>query len=563
MQNIFWTISKNYEKKYQGRENFYAIAEDAMQEYLFPKNQLENFIKRNTQFLSNNEDLEQVVRIMAREWIRQPLFYLRPGVKEFENKFYQEIFHIEDKKRKRDLKEELNYQYARYRIDKPLTCGPVLYPLFKNILTVKECKDSKEFFQKAINLWDEFFHVNAEFVNEDIVVEIDQISKNDSIQKKKKRKIIEKKIYKEDFELEEIESAEFTNVVREQTQGEIEQEELDYISTKSQEKTLLRINMHFGQQEIQLGKLQSLERDLAIGIHQGMKIHVTKGKFAKDMNSKFFEEQILLQRQENIDMFQKNEHHYRRVIFELREILRKNLFDDFEASLWKSKSGEVDPSQIWKYTVMGKEDIFKKKNFDHQGSFSVDILLDMSASQQDRQEEVAIQGYLITEALTELGIPTRVLGFCNLFNYQIIRVFRDYKDDEVQNNEIFSYKASGSNRDGFALRYVFATMDQIQAENQVLIVLSDGKPNDHLHLSSSSKNSKVENYEDQVAVYDTAAEILQGRIKNKAILGVFTGNEEDLEQEKLIFGHDFVRITDLSRFSSIVGRYLKSVIERI
>ena len=57
--------------------------------------------------------------------------------------------------------------------------------------------------------------------------------------------------------------------------------------------------------------------------------------------------------------------------------------------------------------------------------------------------------------------------------------------------------------------------------------------------------------------------MLQGKLKQRAVLGVFTGEDKELDQEKLIFGTDFVRIKDLERFSVVVGKYLKSVVERL
>lgn len=562
VQNLYWSISENYDRKYQGDPAFYVIGERAFLDLVFPKNQLENFIKRNTQFLSNQEDLRKVIEIAAKDWIRDSFLRVRPGMAVHEGGHYEGLFQDLDRMRKRSFSQEMDYQYSRHRTGRPLTPGPILSPLLEDIFSLKTCKDSKDFFQGIIGILKKFFHVNAEFVSEDIVVELKDLGQDEEVKKKKKRRIVEEKIREEDFESEEIESAEFTNVKRDRPEEGALEEPGIQVASKGEEKTFKRIVMHFGNQDLLQGRQAELERIISRGIHKGMKLHLTRGNFEKDMNSRFFEDQILLQRQANLEAFEKDQHHYRRAIFELREILRKNLFDDFDQSQWRTSRGEVDPQEVWKYYAYGEKNIFNKKYFDRDGSFSVDILLDMSASQQERQEEVAIQGFLITEALVELGIPTRVMGFCNLFNYQILRLFRDYKDDKRQNMEIFSYKASGSNRDGYALRYVFETMKEIQAENQVLIVLSDGRPNDQIHIIGGS-NQEVANYEDEEAVYDTAGEVLQGRIRNKAILGVFTGQDQDLDQEKLIFGHDFVRITDLSRFSTVVGKYLKSVIERI
>jgi len=44
------------------------------------------------------------------------------------------------------------------------------------------------------------------------------------------------------------------------------------------------------------------------------------------------------------------------------------------------------------------------------------------------------------------------------------------------------------------------------------------------------------------------------------VLGVFTGKEQDLMAEKLIYGKDFAYIKDINRFSEMVIKYLKQII---
>jgi hypothetical protein len=66
------------------------------------------------------------------------------------------------------------------------------------------------------------------------------------------------------------------------------------------------------------------------------------------------------------------------------------------------------------------------------GDLSVDILLDASTSQKDRQETVSSQGYIIAESLTKCGIPCRVMSFCSMTGYTIVRIFRDYNENKPQ-----------------------------------------------------------------------------------------------------------------------------------
>ncbi|MPN28585.1 hypothetical protein SDC9_176027 [bioreactor metagenome] len=52
-------------------------------------------------------------------------------------------------------------------------------------------------------------------------------------------------------------------------------------------------------------------------------------------------------------------------------------------------------------------------------------------------------------------------------------------------------------------------------------------------------------------------------MKGIAVLGVYTGEIEDLDAEKLIYGKDFAYIHSIDRFSEIVGLYLKRQINNM
>lgn len=44
------------------------------------------------------------------------------------------------------------------------------------------------------------------------------------------------------------------------------------------------------------------------------------------------------------------------------------------------------------------------------------------------------------------------------------------------------------------------------------------------------------------------------------MLGVFTGKENELTTEKMIYGKDFIYTKNIERFSDIVSMYLKKII---
>lgn len=153
------------------------------------------------------------------------------------------------------------------------------------------------------------------------------------------------------------------------------------------------------------------------------------------------------------------------------------------------------------------------------------------------------------------------MSFNNFSNYQIIKLFRDYNDDKRKNDKIFEYTASGSNRDGYAIKLISHMMSLTKYDNKILIVLSDGKPNNKVQLKMiDSSDSDVLDYTDDIAIKDSSKQVFNSRNKGNYILGVFTGNDEDLPKEKKIYGQDFAYIKDINRFSEIVGYFLKQVL---
>ena len=118
------------------------------------------------------------------------------------------------------------------------------------------------------------------------------------------------------------------------------------------------------------------------------------------------------------------------------------------------------------------------------GDLSVDILLDASSSQIDRQAVVAAQGYMIAESLTRCHIPVRVSSFCSLSGYTVVTRYRDYYETD-KNDRIFNYFTTGCNRDGLAIRALAKGLEDSPSEHKLVILLSDVKPNDVIQMNHS------------------------------------------------------------------------------
>lgn len=77
----------------------------------------------------------------------------------------------------------------------------------------------------------------------------------------------------------------------------------------------------------------------------------------------------------------------------------------------RGRSGQLATSEIWRGLFLHDDRIFYTKMEEEQPSFSVDLVLDASASCMDYQETLAAQSYVIAQSLQKCRIPVQVTSF--------------------------------------------------------------------------------------------------------------------------------------------------------
>lgn len=317
----------------------------------------------------------------------------------------------------------------------------------------------------------------------------------------------------------------------------------------------------YGKPIISKEKIHNLEKKVSKGIHKGKRLYFTEGDYTQTPNAKFYKKNREKQTEENKKYIESNLAINNRAINELGRTIKNSIANFEDEDLSQKSYGLIDSNKVWRAPVLNDIKVFQKIELDNKVKFKVDLLLDSSASQIQRQKLVANQAYIIAESMDKVNIPIRVMGYSTLRDFTVFNVYRDYQDKN-KNENIYSFFASGSNRDGLAfkcLREIFKEEKKTD-EKRILIVLSDGKPHDEKH-SINTINVKIKDqYIDKLAVDDTAMEIRNLKKDGIKVLGVFTGKDEDVENAKLIYGSDFCRITNLENFSKLVSIFLKNII---
>ena len=165
-----------------------------------------------------------------------------------------------------------------------------------------------------------------------------------------------------------------------------------------------------------------------------------------------------------------------------RNMLARNielLTDDLKRSLHRRSepeetmawAGDIVPRFLWKVGRMDEPGkLFLKTNRRNHSEFVVDILMDASGSQCDRQAQVALQAFIISEALSNNQVPHRITSFCSFWDYTILQRFREYDAPREENMRIFDFVTSSNNRDGLAIRAAGDSLMQRQEEGKLSLI---------------------------------------------------------------------------------------------
>ncbi len=308
-----------------------------------------------------------------------------------------------------------------------------------------------------------------------------------------------------------------------------------------------------------------LERSVCTGNHAACHVLVTRGEKGNARIQNGFE---ALHREKEAKQIVENRRFYTDHIAERRTSIdrltgkiQNSVLLHLQPSPVRSNSGALEGGRAWRAIHLNDERVFMREEQNDTSDLSVDILLDASTSQKYRQEIVSNQGYIIAESLNRCNIPCRVMSFCSMTGYTILRVFRNYTERNA-NGSIFEYVSNGCNRDGLGIRVAHHLMQKERYDHKILIVLSDAKPNDVVRMKQKESGEYI-NYEERQGVRDTAFEVRSARADGISVICVFTGDDEDVPSAKQIYGRDFARIQSLDKLADTVGMLLQNQIKNM
>jgi len=312
-------------------------------------------------------------------------------------------------------------------------------------------------------------------------------------------------------------------------------------------------------------ELAAAEQKLCAGDHLGCHLWLAGGmpdpEQAKSAESKFLAEQAALQAGRNRAFFTKHASLFQSAMLRLTEQVHSCLQIHSRTERETSRGGRLDSPRAWRAAALKDGRVFFREEGSQRPGFSVDLLLDASASRLHCQETVAAQGYILAESMARCGVPVRVSSFCSLRGYTVLRVLKDF-DDKHGSRNIFSYFASGWNRDGLVLRAAGGLLRDRPGERRLILLLTDAGPNDSRRIPPTPQEPFGHDYADEPAVADAAREVRALRRQGYRVAAVCMGSG-GAQNAGTIYGKSFARIQRMDQLAGAAGTLIQNEIRQL
>ena len=312
--------------------------------------------------------------------------------------------------------------------------------------------------------------------------------------------------------------------------------------------------------------LARIEQRCCTGDHLGCHLWFTRGERVSGQpmraDTQRLFEQAAEQAKRNRAAYVRDSALHQNALLRLTEQIRNCMLIHQQPEAILAREGRLDGTRVWRAPVLHDGRVFLRRDEESRAGFTVDLMLDASASRLHCQESIAIQGYLLAKSLASCGIPVRVTGFCSLRGYTVLRVLKDFGDKNGE-HRVFDYFAAGWNRDGLALRGMGELMKSAPADKHLLILLTDASPNDSHKILPSGKIPLSRDYDGQPGIDDTAAEVRALRAQGIRVAAVFMGENAGVPAANAIYGRDLARIRRIDQLAAAAGRLIQDEIREL
>lgn len=575
IRNLLWTVSGDYQLDMKPDVSLFlrskaialydGIKQGALARY-YDKDMLGLYLVKKIFLQAGENELTFVAQLCIEEAIGDKICEERPGICDMQRQCMEDILEQEFDilPDLRDIPGRLKVAVLRRRLNNgEWHVEKKLQPFMELIERAGNSTDTLELIRVIDELYNrlmdpdfESMHGTLEQVLAVTMEDLTEYSWEDFLSEEMYEEVLESYAEQLTNSVSGLENSAVTEEMEEKRQ---KKRSVKVVTPEMLEKAYTYVELNYGKSYLSEAEEKKINYQMCRGIHSDCSLYFTEGILKNPVKSNYQYEYAKRLRNKNIWLYHDKHRIVKHNITVLTETLRKSLVLRSETQTVLSDRGMIVPSRLWRIGRTNDAKLFQQELKGEISDFVVDVLIDASGSQMKRQGDVALQAYIISEALSNVDIPHRVMSFCTFWDYTIMHRFRRYDDPRSENDNIFNYVTSSNNRDGLAIRTAGYDLLQREEEKKIMIILSDGRPYDVIINRPNAKNP--EPYQGKAAIADTATEVRRLRNLDVSVLGVFAGEKKDLATEKKIFGKDFAYIRDIANFSKIVGRYLTKQLE--
>ena len=270
-------------------------------------------------------------------------------------------------------------------------------------------------------------------------------------------------------------------------------------------------------------QLALIEQQHCTGNHLGCHLWFTRGTQPADRPrgaaAEHLAEQAAEQARLNRAAYARDSELYQSALLRLTEQIRNCMLVHRQPDAVPARQGQLDGARVWREPVLRDDRVFLRSDEDPKPAFTVDLLLDGSASRLHCQETIE--------------------------------------------RRIFDYFAAGWNRDGLALRGAGQLLRAAPADKHLLILLTDASPDDSHKIPPTGKIPLSREYDGQAGVSDTADEVRALRRGGTRVAAVFMGESANVPNANAIYGRDLARIRRMDQLAAAAGRLIQDEIREL
>ena len=504
IRNLLWTVSGDYQLDMKPDVSLFlrskaialydGIKQGALARY-YDKDMLGLYLVKKIFLQAGENELTFVAQLCIEEAIGDKICEERPGIRDMQRQCMEDILEQEFDilPDLRDIPGRLKVAVLRRRLNNgEWHVEKKLQPFMELIERAGNSTDTLELIRVIDELYNRLMDPNFESMHgtlEQVLAvtmeDLTEYSWEDFLSEEMYEEVLESYAEQLTNSVSGLENSAVTEEMEEKRQ---KKRSVKVVTPEMLEKAYTYVELNYGKSYLSEAEEKKINYQMCRGIHSDCSLYFTEGILKNPVKSNYQYEYAKRLRNKNIWLYHDKHRIVKHNITVLTETLRKSLVLRSETQTVLSDRGMIVPSRLWRIGRTNDAKLFQQELKGEISDFVVDVLIDASGSQMKRQGDVALQAYIISEALSNVDIPYRVMSFCTFWDYTIMHRFRRYDDPRSENDNIFNYVTSSNNRDGLAIRTAGYDLLQREEEKKIMIILSDGRPYDVIINRPNAKN---------------------------------------------------------------------------